>query len=70
MADTLLLTISVLFLIIGIVIIYKLFTQKQCTDTISYKYLPRTFKEEQSQPLSITALYADMFLKDTTLVRS
>lgn len=70
MADTLLLTTSTLLLIIGIVIMYKLFTQKVCNDTISYKYLPRTFQEEQSQPLSVSALYKDMFLKDTTRVRS
>ena len=70
MADTLLLTTSTLLLIIGIVIMYKLFTQTVCNDTISYKYLPRTFQEEQSQPLSVSALYKDMFLKDTTRVRS
>lgn len=49
---------------------YKLLTQKQCKDTITYKYLPRTFKEEQQTPISVSEVFKDMFLKDTTRVRS
>lgn len=66
MADTLLLTISLLLLLIGIIIMYKLLSQKVCKDTITYKYLPRTFKQEQQEPISVSEIFKDMFLKDTT----
>lgn len=70
MADTLLSTITSLLLLVGIIIMYKLLTQKECKDTITYKYLPRTFKEEQETPISVSEVFKDMFLKDTTRVRS
>jgi hypothetical protein len=69
MADNFLHILALCILIVGLLILYSVFTKKECKDTVTYKYLPRTFEEEQKQSVSVSALYADMFLKDTTHVR-
>lgn len=68
--DTLSYSLIIMLLVIGIILIHSVFTAKKCENTISYKYLPRTFKEEQQMPVKVGDIFSDMFLKDTTRVRS
>jgi hypothetical protein len=57
------LIIGTLLLLIGIYILYISINSVVlvCPKTIEYRYLPRTFEEEQKEPLETHALFADMF---------
>lgn len=68
--DTLSYSLILILLAIGIILIYSVTTRKKCENTVTYKYLPRTFKEEQENPVKVGEIFSDMFIKDTTRVRS
>lgn len=54
----------ILLLVIGVVIIFmqvKLSDEKCPPDRVIYKYVPRTFKEEQQDPVKVSDVFKDMF---------
>jgi hypothetical protein len=53
--------IGILFIIIGYVKTYE----KCPPPRIEYRFVPRTFKEEQEQPVSVDEIFKDMFVKPT-----
>lgn len=53
-------------LLVGIAIIllqFKLSNDKCPPDRVIYKYVPRTFKEEQRDPVKVSDIFRDMFEK-------
>lgn len=53
----LLLFFGTLMIAVNIAYMYK-----QCPpERIVYKYIPRTFEEEQNSPIPVTEVFADMF---------
>lgn len=63
--------ILLIILFIGILFVSIDYTKMnaECTRTkIIYKYIPRTFREEQESPVSVSELFADMFEKSTPWV--
>jgi hypothetical protein len=60
-----------LFILIILIIIFfivieitKINTKKQCPlPVIEYRYVPRTFKDEQEEPVSIEDIFGVMFSK-------
>lgn len=57
------LTIAMILLSIGFYILYisiKSITLV-CPKTIEYRYIPRTFEEEQRDPIKPSVIFADMF---------
>lgn len=65
MADSLTLTLILILIIISSILLYFTLTKKVCKDIIKYKFIPRTFKETQENPLSIKNLFDDMFTKNS-----
>lgn len=57
------LIIGTLLLMIGVYILYISITSISlvCPKIVEYRYLPRTFEEEQKEPLETHTLFADMF---------
>ena len=66
------LTILLTFLlIIGIAIIYmqfKLSDEKCLPERVIYKYIPRTFKEEQQDPLNVEDMFKKVFDTQTDVL--
>ena len=61
--------VLILFLIFGIilVIIELVRVDRQCPkQKIIYRYIPRTFEEEQNSPIPVTELFADLFNQPDT----
>ena len=57
----LLLFIGIVFIIIGYVN-----QLKQCPPTkVEYRYIPRTFEEEQNDPVKVSQLFRNMFERPT-----
>jgi hypothetical protein len=48
---------GILLITINLVGMYK----KCPTEKILYRYIPRTFEEEQNSPIPVTELFADLF---------
>lgn len=65
MANSLITWILLTTMITSIILLYKVYTRKECTNEIVYKYIPRTFKEEQENPVSVSEIFSDMFLKNS-----
>lgn len=62
----------VLLLFIGIIliIIEIVNTEKRCPQQrIIYRYIPRTFEEEQEEPALVTDIFATMFNQPDTWTR-
>ncbi len=58
--------ITLLFVASSMIIIGYVKSQLHCKPPkIEYRYIPRTFKEEQENPTPVIDLYADMFAKST-----
>ena len=55
--------VAIILLSIGIYMLYLTMKSAslECKKTIEYRYIPRTFKEEQADPVKPSALFADMF---------
>jgi len=61
-----LIIIGTLFVVIGVARSYY-----SCPpNIIEYRYIPRTFKEEQDQPIPVSEIFADMFKTSTPWVAS
>lgn len=58
--------IGVIFITIG----YVKVNMKCPPPLVKFKYLPKTFNEEQNNPVPITNIYGNMFEKDTPWVSS
>lgn len=65
MADSLTLTLILILIVISSILLYTSLTAKVCKDTIKYVNIPKTFTNEQENPVSITNLFNDMFTKDS-----
>lgn len=63
MANSLVTYILLITMITSIILLYKVYTKKECENTIQYKYIPRTFKEQQENPIRASEIFSDMFLK-------
>jgi hypothetical protein len=57
-----LLFIGILMITINLVSMYKACPQER----IVYRYVPRTFEEEQNSPIPVTELFADLFNQPDT----
>lgn len=69
MSDPFITLILFAFLLIGIYLIYNSVNKGTCTPVIQYKYLPRTFQEEQLEPIKVSDIFSDMFTKDSIRLR-
>lgn len=59
-----LLFVGILLICINLTSMYK-----QCPgERIVYRYVPRTFEEEQNSPIPVTELFADLFNQPDTWV--
>lgn len=65
MANSLITFILLITMIVSIILLYKVYTKKECTNQIRYKYIPRTFKEQQENPIAASDIFSDMFLKNS-----
>ena len=55
---------GILFVVVGYIN-----AKKYCSSPeIEYRYIPRTFQEEQDNPISVSQLYHDMFNTPTTFL--
>jgi len=54
-------TITIIFGILLIIIDLARMSKTCPPDKVIYRFVPRTFKEEQENPVSITDLFASMF---------
>jgi hypothetical protein len=64
--------ILIIFLIFGIilVIIELVRVDKTCPkQTIIYRYVPRTFDEEQDEPVYVSDIFATMFTQPSSYIR-
>lgn len=64
--------ILILFLIFGVILIIIELTRvdRQCPkQKIIYRYIPRTFDEEQDEPVYVTDIFKTMFTQPTAWVR-
>jgi len=62
--------IALLFIGITIIIIGVVRSQMHCPpNKVEYRYVPRTFVEEQNDPTPITEIFAKMFLEPTPWIR-
>jgi len=62
----------VIFIFIGIILIVINITSsnKMCPKSqIIYKYLPRTFDQEQDDPIYVSDVFADMFSQSSVWVK-
>ena len=56
--------ISLIFIGLGIVLVGYVRSQKECPPTkIEYRYVPRTFVEEQEDPTPVSEIFAKMFIE-------
>ena len=53
--------LGLIFILIG----YMKQTQKLIPPKIEYRYIPRTFEEEQENPAKISQIFSDMFQQTT-----
>lgn len=58
--------IGILFMTVSIVQT----TQKCPQEKIIYRYLPRTFEEEQDEPVYVSDIFYSMFTQDSPWVKS
>jgi len=56
--------------IISIVVGYVNQIKKSPPPTVEYRYIPRTFEEDQANPVKISELYNAMFVEPTPWVYS
>lgn len=70
MANLLITYILLITMIVSIILLYKVYTTQECTNTIEYKYIPRTFTQEQENPVNASEIFSDMFLKDSIHITS
>jgi hypothetical protein len=47
-----------------IILQFRLSDEKCPPKDVIYKYIPRTFKEEQIDPVKVSEIFKDMFEKD------
>ena len=50
-------------LILGICLLFSgilQLTKKDCAPTIEYRFVPRTFDEQQTEPIDVTKLYEQL----------
>jgi hypothetical protein len=52
-----LLFVGIIFVTINLVVLYKACPEEK----IVYRYIPRTFEEEQNSAIPVTELFADLF---------
>lgn len=65
--------IIILLLFIGIVFVIMELVRSQVTcpqERIVYRYIPRTFAEEQAEPVSVTDIFETMFTLPDPWVQS
>lgn len=62
--DSLILLIGFLFIVVGLIVSKKQSPSK----IIEYRFVPRTFREEQENPVNVSDLFHDMFNKPTPWV--
>lgn len=63
--------IIMLFVAVTFIIIGYVKSQMHCPPPlIEYRYVPRTFREDQEEPVSQTDVFADMFLRATPWVNA
>lgn len=70
-AQVIILLISVLCLgiIVGGIIIW-VFIHLTKSNNIEYRYIPRTFKEEQEQPIPVSEIFESMFEQSSPWIQS
>jgi hypothetical protein len=57
-----------IIIITGILLMYFFVNEKKCPDpVIEYRFVPRTFKEEQENPTSVNDLFSNMFQENSIL---
>lgn len=56
-------SIAIFLLSIAIYMLYLTMKSAtlECKKQIEYRYVPRTFKEEQAEPIKVSSLFSDMF---------
>jgi hypothetical protein len=62
---------NLLILFFGLVLVYISYSSsmKACPPArVEYRYIPRSFKEEQNDPVKPSEIFADMFSKPTPYV--
>jgi len=61
--------ISILCITIGLTLNINSYLQ-QPRETIIYRYIPRTFQQEQDEPVYVSDIFESMFTQDSPWVRS
>lgn len=52
-----------IIIFIGLIIVYIAYDNgnKVCKPTIEYRFIPRTFQEQQENPVKVSDIFIDMF---------
>lgn len=62
--------ILLLFIGIMLIIVEIINTEKKCPpERVIYRYIPRTFEEEQNEPALVTDIFSTMFNQPDTWTR-
>ncbi len=62
--------ISLIFIGLALVLVGYVRSQQECPPTkIEYRYVPRTFVEEQEDPTPISEIFAKMFIEPSPWIR-
>ena len=61
--------VSILFITIGLTLNINSYLQHP-KETIIYRYIPRTFEQEQNEPVYVSDIFETMFTQDSPWVRS
>ena len=64
-----LVTVLMFFGLLSVIVGYVHQIKKCPPPRVEYRYVPRTFEQEQDNPVKITELYHDMFSEPTPWVR-
>lgn len=66
--NTIILSLLLISSIVIIILQFRLSDEKCPPKDVIYKYVPRTFKEEQIDPVKVSEIFKDMFEKDPILM--